>query len=81
MLTLINLLIYTAPSEKKKAQFLARLENLGLYDELRKIGRLNSGDATIVQQLKTFQMNTGQILGGLQFENEIHKERCRLLTK
>ena len=38
VLTLINLLIYTAPSEKKKAQFLARLENLGLIDELRIIG-------------------------------------------
>lgn len=33
-LTFINLIIYKAPSERKKAQFLARLENLGLYDEL-----------------------------------------------
>ena len=26
-------------------------------------------------------MNTGQVLGGLQFENEIHKSRCQLLSK
>jgi len=48
VLKLINLLIYTAPSEKKKAQFLARLENLGLYDEMRKIGRENGNDKSIV---------------------------------
>jgi len=37
-LTLVNLIIYRAPSEKKKAQFLARLENMGLYDSLNKLG-------------------------------------------
>ena len=78
-LSLVNLLIYKAPSEKKRAQFLARLENLGLYDELYKIGKECNGNPEIVNQLKNFQVNTNQILGGLQFENEVHKERCRLL--
>ena len=48
-LNFINLIIYKAPSEKKKAQFLARLENLGLYDELHRMGRENGGDAKIVK--------------------------------
>ena len=48
-LTLINLIIYKAPSEKKKAQFLARLENLGLYDELYQMGRTNGADPKIVK--------------------------------
>ena len=60
---------------------MARLENLGLYDELYKIGRECGNDPKIVHQLRNFQQNTGQVLGGLQFENEVHKERCRLLTK
>lgn len=64
-LAFINLIIYKAPSEKKKAQFLARLENLGLYDELYKLGRECANDAKIVNQLKMFQQNTGQVLGGL----------------
>ena len=46
---LINLIIYKAPSEKKKAQFLARLENLGLYDELYQMGRTNGADPKIVK--------------------------------
>ena len=83
-LTLINLLIFTAPSKKKRSQFLARLENLGLYEELHKVGSASESGMLydpIVKQLKLFQQNTGQVLGGMQFENEIHKERCRLLEK
>lgn len=44
VLTLINLIVYISPSQKKKAQFLARLENMGLYDEMYKVGRENSKD-------------------------------------
>ena len=36
-LLLINCIIVKSPSEKKLAKFLARLENLGLYDELRSL--------------------------------------------
>ena len=42
VLTLINLIVYISPSQKKKAQFLARLENMGLYDEMYKVGRENA---------------------------------------
>jgi len=28
-----------------------------------------------------FQQNTGKVLRGLQFENEVHKQRVRLLQK
>jgi hypothetical protein len=34
-LMLINAMIIKCPNEKKLASFLARLENIGLYDELR----------------------------------------------
>ena len=53
-LTLINLIVYISPSQKKKAQFLARLENMGLYDEMYKVGRENSKDERIVKQLQNF---------------------------
>lgn len=76
-LQFINLIIYKAPSERKKAQFLARLENLGLYDELQRIGRECNGNQKIISQLQNFQWNTGQVLAGIQFENELHKERCK----
>ena len=42
VLTLINLIVYISPSQRKKAQFLARLENMGLYDEMYKVGRENA---------------------------------------
>ena len=41
-LLLINQLIVKAPSEKQMAKFLARLENLGLYDELRSLAQEKS---------------------------------------
>lgn len=39
-LQLINVLVVKCPSEKKLAQLLARLENIGLYDELRKLSEI-----------------------------------------
>ena len=53
------MLIYKAPSEKKKSQFLARLENLGLYDELYQVANECANDQMIVKQLDIFQRNTG----------------------
>jgi len=35
ILTLINWMFFKCPSEKKLCKFQARLENLGIYDELR----------------------------------------------
>ena len=52
---------------------MARLENMGLYDALHKVGRECKEDQKIITLLKNFQMNTGKVLGGLQFENEVHK--------
>jgi hypothetical protein len=39
-LMLINALIIKCPSEKKLSSFLARLENIGLYDELRVLSNI-----------------------------------------
>lgn len=52
-LLLINQLIVKAPSEKTLAKFLARLENLGLYDELRSLAQEKSHQG-IIKQLQNF---------------------------
>ena len=39
ILTLINWLIFKCPSEQKMAKFLARMENLGIYDDLRALAK------------------------------------------
>jgi len=41
-LQLINCLIVKCPSDKKLSQFLARLENIGLYDELRSLSEIRT---------------------------------------
>ena len=41
-LQLINCLIVKCPSEKKLAQFLARLENIGLYSELQTMSTIKN---------------------------------------
>ena len=41
-LLLINCIIVKSPSEKKLSKFLARLENLGIYDELRSLSQEKS---------------------------------------
>ena len=38
-LTLINWLIVSAPSKRKRSKLLASFESLGLYEELRKLGQ------------------------------------------
>lgn len=74
-LQLINSLIVRCPSEKKIAQFVARLENIGLYDELRSLSQIKD-HPKIRLQLQNFQVSTKQLLPSLAFENEVHK--CRL---
>jgi hypothetical protein len=39
-LQLINFLLVKCPSDKKMASLLARLENIGLYDELRVLSNI-----------------------------------------
>lgn len=39
ILTFINWMIFKCPNEKKLCKFLARLENLGMYDELRDLAK------------------------------------------
>lgn len=48
-LMLINLLIVKCPSEKKQSQFLARLENIGLYNELRSLSNLRNNQGVMLQ--------------------------------
>ena len=39
IISFINWMIFTCPSQKKLAKFLARLENLGIYDDLRELAK------------------------------------------
>jgi hypothetical protein len=78
-LQLINCLIVKSPSEKKLAQFLARLENIGLYNELQTMSTIKN-NPKILAQLQNFQVSTKQILPSMQFENEVHKSRVKQLN-
>ncbi len=55
-LCMINCMLVKSLSAKKRAQFLARLENLGLYSELSNLDRTN--DTKVNQQLMNMQLNT-----------------------
>lgn len=61
-LRLINLLFIKAQTEKKRQQFLARLENMGLYDELRSLSKAANTrpqeNEAILRELKSFQIST-----------------------
>ena len=74
-------MVFKAPNEQKRSHFLARLETLGLYDEMYRIANQFKNDPSIVSVLQTFQINTKQVFLGLQFEAEVHKERVRQLTE
>ena len=76
-LLLINCIIVKSPSEKKLSKFLARLENLGIYDELRSLSQ--EKDERVIKQLQNFQISTRQIFPGMQFEVEVHKNRIKTL--
>jgi hypothetical protein len=39
ILTLINWLLFKCPSESKMCKFIARMENLGIYDDLRALAK------------------------------------------
>ena len=39
ILTLINWMMFKCPSERKMAKFIARMENLGIYDDLRALAK------------------------------------------
>lgn len=51
-LTFINWMIFKCPSEKKLCKFLSRLENLGIYDELRALSKTTHPE--LIRQLKNF---------------------------
>jgi hypothetical protein len=40
-LTFINWMLFKCPTEKKMKKFLARLENLGLFEECQKLVKIN----------------------------------------
>jgi hypothetical protein len=52
VLTLINWLLFKSPSEKKLCKFLSRLENMGVYDDLRALAKERHPE--ILSQLKNF---------------------------
>ena len=72
-LTLINWLVFKCPSERKAAKFLARLENLGVFDDLRQLAREKHPE--VVQQLKNFQKNAKIVLPSMQYQLEIYQNR------
>jgi hypothetical protein len=78
-LTLLNWLIFKCPSEKKLCKFLARLENMGVYDDLRMLAKERNPE--VLTQLKNFQKNAKIIIPSLQYEIEIHKNRSKELQE
>ena len=63
VLTLLNWLLFKCPTEKKRCKFLARLENMGVYDDLRSLAKERHPD--ILTQLKNFQKNAKIIIPSL----------------
>lgn len=61
------------------ATFLARLENIGLYDELRSLSTIKD-HPKLLSQLQNFQVSTKQVLPSMQFENEVHKSRVKQMA-
>ena len=39
IISFLNWMIFSCPSQKKLVKFLARLENLGIYDDLRELAK------------------------------------------
>lgn len=79
VLTLINWLLFKCPSEKKLCKFLSRMENMGVYDDLRALAKERNPE--ILTQLKNFQKNAKIIIPSLQYEIEIHKNRSKELQE
>eukprot|EP00347_Sterkiella_histriomuscorum_P022668 403337606 len=79
ILTLINWLLFKCPSEQKMCKFLSRMENLGIYDDLRALAKEKNPE--ILNQLKNFQKNSKIIIPSLQYEIEIHKNRNKELQE
>ena len=52
ILTVINWMLFKCPSEKKMCKFLSRMENLGIYDDLRSLAKERHPE--ILNQLKNF---------------------------
>jgi hypothetical protein len=65
------------PSEKKRSQFLSRLENLGLYSELKNLAK--SSDKGIHKQLMNMQINTRQVFPTMQYQIDVHKNKAKQL--
>mmetsp|Transcript_22659 Transcript_22659/g.21829 ORF Transcript_22659/g.21829 Transcript_22659/m.21829 type:complete len:87 (+) Transcript_22659:411-671(+) len=72
-------MLFKCPNEKKLSKFLARLENLGIHDELRALAKEKHPE--LLNQLKNFQKNSKIIIPSLQYEMEIHKNRNKELSE
>lgn len=77
-LTLINTMLKNAPSERQLCKFMARLENLGIFDILVETADLTNNEFNI--QRTNFQLSTGIILPTVGYESEVHRARIRELT-
>lgn len=76
-LVFLNSMLVRAPAEKNRSQLLARLENLGLYNELRNLSKSENKDVN--KQLLNMQINTRQVLPTMQYEVEVHKSKVKQL--
>ena len=65
-------MLFKCTSEKKLCKFLARLENMGIYDDLRALAK-EFKRPDILEQLKNFQKNAKLIILSLQHEIEIQE--------
>jgi hypothetical protein len=52
ILTFINWMIFKCPTESKLSKIVARMENLGIYDDLRELAKEKHPE--ILNQLKNF---------------------------
>lgn len=78
-LTLINTMLKNAPSERQLCKFMARLENLGIFEILVEGTDVSNGEFEI--QRNNFQLATGIILPSLGYESEVHRARIRELSE
>ena len=74
---IILAMIKNAPNEKKLCNFLARLENLGIYDPLQSISMITN--QTLQGKLQDLQKGMGIVASSTKYELEIYKNRVKEL--
>lgn len=79
----INVILSKSHSDADKQRFMASMENIGLYDTLRRATRdaQSQNNAPLLTELKQLQQLAKQVIHGSGFELEIHKDRVKVLEK